>query len=141
MEKINKAVINDIVSFIEKAILTSLDMDLSVSSLAEKTGYSRYYFSRLFAAVTGIPVSEYITRRRLAHGSELIKNSEKSITDIAMESGFSGLESFCKAFRREFGISPSVPSHLFRSTRVEAKASPSGPEADRVLGILFMPAH
>lgn len=60
---------------------------MTVEELSAIAGFSPYHFYRLFAAYVGLPVMEYVRRRRLAHAAaELAKG--KRVIDIAMEYGF-----------------------------------------------------
>ncbi|WP_353095789.1 AraC family transcriptional regulator [Tissierella praeacuta] len=84
----------------------NLKSELSLSELAEISGFSTYYFCRIFSSYVGIPVSAFITKRRLYHGIYEIQSGKKTI-DIALLYGFDTYAGFFKAFKREFGCSPS----------------------------------
>lgn len=78
---------------------------LTVEELAKLSGFSTYHYYRLFNAYIGMPVMEYIRRRRMAFAvSEL--SMGKRIIDIALDYGFDTHNGFSKAFRREYGYSP-----------------------------------
>ena len=78
---------------------------ITVEELAAQAGFSPYHYYRLFNAYVGMPVMEYIRRRRMAHAaSELSIN--KRIIDIAMDYGFDTHNGFGKSFRKEYGCSP-----------------------------------
>lgn len=73
--------------------------DLSVDSAASIAGFSKFYFSRLFKKFTGNTFYSYVNERRVAHAVLLLLNSEKSIIDIAIDSGFNSISSFNRIFK------------------------------------------
>lgn len=78
---------------------------ITVDELAQIAGFSTYHYYRIFNAYVGVPVVEYIRRRRLAYAAtELIRG--KRILDIAMDYGFDTYNGFAKAFRKTYGCSP-----------------------------------
>ena len=82
-----------------------LKVGLSVELLAKRTNFSSYHYYRLFTLFFGIPVMEYIRKRRLAHAAaELSQN--RRIIDIAIDYGFETHNGFAKAFRKTYGFSP-----------------------------------
>lgn len=82
--------------------------DLSVPALAAKAGYSLHHFSRLFAGVLGVSPKEYVLRRRLSEAARILAGTKRRVTDVAFDYGFNDLETFTRAFRREFGVTPSA---------------------------------
>lgn len=100
----NSQNILDIVVWLE----ANLDKDLSISDIARKSGYSLFYFSRLFKSVTGILPKDYILRRKLSEAGRELTATRSRVSDIALKWGFSGSDSFSRAFRREFGTTPSL---------------------------------
>jgi AraC family transcriptional regulator len=94
--------INRVIDYIE----AHLDKDLSLETLAKVACFSRYHFHRLFGAITGESLGQFILRIRVEKAaSKLIHNPKESITQIAFECGFSGSAAFAKAFRKAFGMS------------------------------------
>jgi AraC-like DNA-binding protein len=81
--------------------------DIGVEDLARAACYSPFYFSRLFAEATGHAPYDYLMRRRVAAAAEEVVGSERSLTEIALDRGFSVPDSFGRAFRRCFGLLPS----------------------------------
>lgn len=79
---------------------------LTIEMIAGHVGYSLYHFCRVFQICMGLPVMEYVRKRRLSIAStELYKGTR--ILDIALEYGFETQSGFTKAFRKEFGYSPT----------------------------------
>lgn len=100
----------DYVNSIQKSIdyiEENLKEELNVEFLAKLIGFSSYHFYRLFNAYVGIPVMQYIRRRRLLFVINDVVNNGGRIIDVAMEYGFNTHSGFSKAFNKEYGCSPS----------------------------------
>ena len=80
---------------------------LSISDLAKRSGYSEFYFQRLFSAVCEVSAGEYIRSRRMSMAAAELLNSDCRITELAYKYGYETPESFTKAFHRFHGASPS----------------------------------
>ena len=85
----------------------NLKAQITASELAGQAGYSLFYYYRLFRSAVGMPVMQYILRRRLIHAIYEIRCGRTRI-DVILEYGFDTYAGFYKAFRREFGCTPSV---------------------------------
>lgn len=92
----------------------NLKTDITAGELAEMAGFSLFHYSRLFHSAVGIPVKQYIIRRRLLWAAYEMAAGEKQI-DAALRYGFYTAAGFYKAFRREFGCSPSEFGKRFRA--------------------------
>ena len=96
-------VIQSALDDIEKRITENV----RVSELAHAANYSVYHFRRVFSEMTGMPISAYITRRKLEYALyELSKG--KKVIDVAVEYGFETHAGFTKAFKKCFGYPPSL---------------------------------
>lgn len=84
----------------------NLKTDISVAEVAEIAGFSTYHFCHLFSDFVGMPVAAYITKRRIYHAIYEIGQSGKMV-EHALQYGFDTHAGFYKAFKREFGCSPS----------------------------------
>lgn len=78
------------------------------SGAAEAAGWSKWHFMRLFQAASGMPVAEYVRRRRLARAARTLATSRSSILEIALESGYESQAAFARAFARRFGLAPTA---------------------------------
>ncbi len=87
--------------------------DLSQGAMAEMAGISRDYFSRIFKNVTGMNYSKWLNTVRLEKASELLAEGGRSLTEIAMLSGFQSIPSFNRVFREEKGMAPGEYRSLF----------------------------
>jgi len=81
--------------------------ELSIEELSQIVGLSRVHVYRKIKKLTGMSVSEFVRSVKLRRSLELIKNSGKSISEIAYEVGFSSASYFTKSFKEQFGISPT----------------------------------
>jgi AraC-like DNA-binding protein len=69
-------------------------------------GVSEGYLSRSFNQETGLSLIHYLTRYRVQQAKQLLLTTDKTITEIAMEVGFSDSNYFSRVFRQEAGVSP-----------------------------------
>jgi len=96
--------INRVIDYIEK----NLDGDLSLQKLARVANFSRFHFHRIFKSMLNETLNRFIQRVRVEKAaSQLVSNPRKSITEIALDTGFSGSASFARAFREIFQMSAS----------------------------------
>ena len=83
-----------------------LDQPIEVTELARIAVTSEYHFRRLFSALAGVPLSEYIRRRRLTVAGADVLAGDKSLLDIAVRWGYGSGEAFARAFRAVHGVGP-----------------------------------
>lgn len=87
----------------------NLEGDLSVKTLSQLANFSAYHFHRQFSAYVGVPVARYVQLMRLRRAARrLAGQAESSVLEVALEAGFESPEAFSRAFRRDFGTSPSA---------------------------------
>lgn len=101
-------------------IEATLDAEITPAELAAASGYSLWHFLHLFRQEVGMPLCRYRTRRRLAHAIWHVSGG-MSITDAALRWGFGSHSGFFRAFRKEYGMSPTA---WLRSHRVKEPAVP-----------------
>ncbi|WP_068621351.1 helix-turn-helix transcriptional regulator [Paenibacillus tuaregi] len=95
---------------IERALIhieDHLHQPLTVESVAASFNMSKYYFHRLFSAMMGCSLNQYILSRRLNASLTFIQNKNRSLTDIAYQLNFGTQASFTRAFKRQYGVAPS----------------------------------
>jgi len=96
--------INRVMDYVE----THLDGDLSLAALAHVASFSEFHFHRVFRGVVGETLNQFIQRRRVEKAAGfLIGNPAMSVTEIALNCGFSGSAAFARAFKDAFGVSAS----------------------------------
>ena len=84
-----------------------------VDEMARAACFSRRQFHRLMLQVLGEPPGAHQRRLRLDHAAWLLLTSRTTVLDVALETGFENHETFTRAFRTRFGVTPSV----FRKNR------------------------
>lgn len=84
------------------------DSDLCLSLLSTKFKLSEAYISRMIKLRTGSTYTEYVEQMRMARAAQLLGSSEKSVTDIALELGYETPNTFFKAFKRVYHVSPGA---------------------------------
>ncbi|MDR9875331.1 helix-turn-helix domain-containing protein [Pseudomonas allii] len=84
----------------------SLDTDLSMPTLAQEAGLSRYYFSRLFQQATGHSPSQFFIQLRMTRARELLSSTDQSIIQVALDVGYGSPAHFAQVFRRHTGMTP-----------------------------------
>lgn len=82
--------------------------DLYLEKIAGHFGYQTKYFSYYFKREFKVGFNEYLTQLRVEEGKRLLKNTDKSIADIASELGYGNHASFSIAFKKATGLSPST---------------------------------
>ena len=89
--------------------------DLTVEQLADLAGFSKFHFERLFKAYMGISCYQYITKRRVLMAQELLGDTDLSVMDIALQSGFFSLSTFNRVFKDLNKCSPTEYRKLYRT--------------------------
>lgn len=96
--------INRVIDYIN----SNIDKPLTVPELADVATFSQYHFHRIFSALLGETVLSYIQRKRIEKAANvLIANPSLSITEVALDHGFSGSASFARLFKQSFNMSAS----------------------------------
>ena len=108
----NRVMVQKSLDYIEENLKT----EITAAELAEMAGFSLFHYYRLFQQATGLPVMQYILRRRLLHGVYAMKQGATKV-DAALMFGFDTYAGFYKAFCREFGCTPSAFLQSSRAKR------------------------
>jgi len=86
----------------------NLTEDIKVKDVAEKAYVSEFHFQRIFSALCGISVGEYIRNRRMTLAAKELAAKETKVIDVAMKYGYDSPDSFSRAFQKFHGVTPSV---------------------------------
>jgi AraC family transcriptional regulator len=95
------------IDFIEAHLMASV----ALGDAAAAAGFSPYYFSRLFRALTGEPFASYLRRRRLTVAAERLVcegADAPELVELAFDCGYDSQEAFTRAFKRCFGLTPGA---------------------------------
>lgn len=120
-----------------------LQEELRLEELARVACFSPFHFHRIYAAVTGETIREFVLRLRLERAaSQLLMSPPRSVTEIALDCGFGGSAAFARAFRVAFGASATEFRKIRKAVRNPGEepapaagygpgvgAAPDGPEA------------
>lgn len=98
----NRKLIQKGIDYIEE----NLKAEITARELADMAGFSVYHYYHLFQSATGMPIMQYIVRRRLLNAIYEI-GQRMSMTETALLYGFDTFSGFYKAFKREIGYTPS----------------------------------
>lgn len=96
--------INNAIEYIED----NLGSNISIDEIAKVAFTSRYHFQRMFHALTGVTLTEYIRNRRLTLAGEELSSKDVKIIDVAAKYGYESPDAFTKAFQRLHGSTPSM---------------------------------
>ena len=81
--------------------------DLSMEEIASFTGRSLASFKRDFAKISDLPPQKWLMEKRLNVAFDKIRNEQRKASDVCFEVGFKTLSHFSKAFKRQFGYTPT----------------------------------
>ena len=103
------------------SLLTFIDAnyqeDLSLEQAADYIGFSKYHFSRLFKLHTNTTFYDYLSHKRVQAAQSLLA-TDIPITDIAFQTGFNNLTTFCRCFKKCTNCSPTEYRNKFREEQV-----------------------
>jgi AraC family transcriptional regulator len=81
--------------------------DIDPSQISRISGCSEYHFRRMFSFLAGMPLGEYIRRRRLSVAGLILQKESVKVIDLALQLGYESPEAFSKAFQVMHGVTPS----------------------------------
>ncbi len=80
---------------------------LEIEQIAGLAALSPFYYQRIFGALCGMTVGEYIRARRMTLAAQELSGTDAKVIDVALKYGYDSPDSFARAFQRFHGISPS----------------------------------
>lgn len=93
--------------------------DLKLDEVADMSGFSKFYFERLFKQFTGTSFYKYVNQKRIAKASELLIEPGNSVTDVALNCGFMSISSFIRMFKLQKGCTPTEFKSMYWSLEIE----------------------
>ncbi|WP_027657781.1 AraC family transcriptional regulator [Salinispora pacifica] len=111
--------LNDVMAHLEQR----LDQPVDVAELARIAATSEYHLRRLFSALAGIGLSEYVRRRRLTVAAAEVLSGEQSLLDVAVRYGYGSAEAFGRAFQAVHGVSPGEARRTGATLRAQPRIS------------------
>lgn len=102
---------NEILDFIDNHYME----DLSLETVANAAGFSKYYFTRLFKQYTDTTFYDYLSLKRIRVAESLLSQPDLSVTEIALQSGFSSISTFNRIFKKLKNCSPTEYRELYNS--------------------------
>lgn len=109
--------------------------NLSLSRLAEMVHLSAPYLSKFFDQHFGMTFLNYLTQIRLNHAVDELLNTEKIIEEVSADSGFPNSHAFVQAFKKEYGVLPSVYRRQNRLKKPEKKLPVTVEQHDYMAGL------
>lgn len=103
--------IQNAIQFIEE----NLTQELDIVDISSKACFSPFHFQRIFQAICGFSVKEYVRKRRLTEAANQLRQTNKTILDIALDYQYGSQEAFTRAFEAYFEVTPA------KLRRAEAK--------------------
>jgi AraC family transcriptional regulator len=94
--------LNQLVDLVEQHLAEELDVD----GLAASLGTTEYHLRRMFSSLAGMPLSEYVRRRRMTVAAAAVVRGEEDLLSIAVRHGYGSGEAFGRAFRAVHGAGP-----------------------------------
>ena len=85
----------------------NLSGELDIEEIAGRAALSPFYYQRIFGALCGLTVGDYIRARRMTLAAQELSGSGIRVIDVAVKYGYDSPDSFAKAFQRFHGITPS----------------------------------
>lgn len=101
-----------------RVIEEGLDGEVDMSAVARAALVSEHHFRRMFSVLAGIPVSEYVRRRRMTLAAAAVLRRDEAVQDIAVRFGYTSADAFSRAFRAVHGVGPEQarqPGAVLRS--------------------------
>jgi AraC family transcriptional regulator len=108
--RLSRRQLSRIVEFIE----ANLSSDLTLASIASTAGISQSHLKSSFKKAVGLPVHQFVLRRRIDYALQLLASKDASICDIAQRSGFYDQSHMTRSIRRTLGVTPTELARALR---------------------------
>ncbi|MCR5100675.1 MAG: AraC family transcriptional regulator [Butyrivibrio sp.] len=104
-----KQIYLDIIDYIQ----TNISRNIKISEIADAFGYNPKYLSHLFVEIRDIPLKQFILSQKIDAANFMLADNDKSITQIAMDLGFSDVHNFARMYKKSTGLTPSEYRNAF----------------------------
>ncbi|MEU6485559.1 AraC family transcriptional regulator [Streptomyces sp. NPDC046887] len=118
LERLNQAM-----EYVETRIRAQPDRPLDAVEAARIAATSEYHFRRMFSALAGMPLSEYVRRRRLTIAGAEVLAGERTLLEVAVRYGYGSGEAFARAFRAVHGVGPGEARRTGAALRAQPRMS------------------
>ena len=81
--------------------------EFNLDRLAAQARLSKFHFNRLFKSATGVSPSQYHINLRMDAARKLLRETKKTVVEVALDVGYTNPSHFARLFRRQTGLSPS----------------------------------
>lgn len=95
----------------------------SLTQMAERLGYSRFYVTKKFHEIEGVSFREYVSSRKIQKAADDLYMTTERMIDVAVRYGYSSQEAFTRAFVNVFGITPTIYRNLPKPTSSAEKTA------------------
>ena len=117
---------------ISQYVTDHLHERIAIESLAQHVGVSKFHLNRIFQSITGLPLGEYIQRRKMEFAYGLLAKGQCRVIDVAVAVGYDSHASFTRAFVKTYHFKPSelqsdvkpLTSHVSAKVHREASIQP-----------------
>ena len=101
------------IRIIKKYIEENYMQEINLGQLAQMVDMNASYLSSIFKKETGMTYSEYLVSCRIEQACKMLVETNKSINDIALKSGYQNARYFSKQFTKQIGLKPSEYRKLY----------------------------
>lgn len=98
--------VSNVVEKVQQYMIAHMDEEFSRERLAEQVYLNPAYLSRLFRRETGLSLTDYLVKYRIAKAKEQLEHSNQRVSDIALEVGYANFSHFSKLFKKTTGLTP-----------------------------------
>lgn len=104
-----KQIYYDIMDYVH----TNISRNIKISEIAAAFGYNEKYISHRFVEICGIPLKQYILKTKMEQANYMLTDTNKSISEIAKDLGYSDSHNFSRTYKKITGFSPSDYRNTF----------------------------
>ena len=99
-------------------IAESFAEEITLDDVAREAGFSKFHFSRLFRAYTGMTFYHYVVTVRMSTAKIMLTNPQNSVTSVAYSVGYSSMSSFIRMFKEFYGCTPSAYRQMMEGKNI-----------------------